>query len=78
MNALAYKLGLSTELQFYDVWSLTEPEQLELIPRPVLALLGTITYRGALFLPILFTHYLIIFYFLKSLPVPEKKLLTPQ
>ena len=40
MNALAYKLGLSTELQFYDVWSLTEPELLALIPRPVFALLG--------------------------------------
>ncbi|KAI1214092.1 putative ubiquitin carboxyl-terminal hydrolase [Annulohypoxylon truncatum] len=39
MNQLALKLGLSSELSFYDVWSLDEPELLAHIPRPVLALL---------------------------------------
>jgi ubiquitin carboxyl-terminal hydrolase L3 len=39
MNQLAAKLGLSPELQFYDVYSLDEPELLAHIPRPVLALL---------------------------------------
>lgn len=39
MNQLAAKLGLSSELQFYDVYSLDEPEQLAHIPRPALALL---------------------------------------
>ncbi|KAF2872453.1 ubiquitin carboxyl-terminal hydrolase [Massariosphaeria phaeospora] len=39
MNQLAAKLGLSSELQFYDVYSLDEPELLALITRPVLALL---------------------------------------
>ncbi|KAL1613227.1 hypothetical protein SLS60_001459 [Paraconiothyrium brasiliense] len=39
MNQLAKKLGLSSELQFYDVYSLDEPELLADIPRPVLALL---------------------------------------
>ncbi|KAI0477928.1 ubiquitin carboxyl-terminal hydrolase [Xylariaceae sp. FL0804] len=39
MNQLAAKLGLSSELQFYDVFSLDEPELLADIPRPVLALL---------------------------------------
>ncbi len=39
MNELAAKLGLSPELQFYDVYSLDEPELLAHIPRPVLALL---------------------------------------
>ncbi|PYI36099.1 putative ubiquitin carboxyl-terminal hydrolase [Aspergillus indologenus CBS 114.80] len=38
MNQLAAKLGLSPELQFYDVYSL-DPEQLAHIPRPALALL---------------------------------------
>lgn len=38
MNELAAKLGLSSELQFYDVYSLDE-EQLAHIPRPALALL---------------------------------------
>jgi ubiquitin carboxyl-terminal hydrolase L3 len=38
MNQLAAKLGLSSELQFYDVYSLDE-EQLAHIPRPALALL---------------------------------------
>ncbi|KAK5129892.1 hypothetical protein LTR08_002728 [Meristemomyces frigidus] len=39
MNQLATTLGLSSELQFYDVYSLDEPEQLAHIPRPALALL---------------------------------------
>ena len=39
MNQLATKLGLSSELQFYDVYSLDDPEQLAHIPRPALALL---------------------------------------
>lgn len=39
MNPLAEKLGLSKELQFYDVYSLDEPELLAHIPRPALALL---------------------------------------
>lgn len=39
MNQLATKLGLSSELQFYDVYSLDDPELLVHIPRPALALL---------------------------------------
>ncbi|KAJ1333466.1 ubiquitin carboxyl-terminal hydrolase L3 [Microdochium nivale] len=39
MNKLAYRLGLSTQLAFYDVWSLDDPQLLSLIPRPALALL---------------------------------------
>jgi ubiquitin carboxyl-terminal hydrolase L3 len=39
MNPLASKLGLSSDLQFYDVYSLNDPDLLSLIPRPVLALL---------------------------------------
>ncbi|GKZ58077.1 hypothetical protein AnigIFM49718_003885 [Aspergillus niger] len=39
MNQLAAKLGLSPELQFYDVYSLDDPSQLTHIPRPALALL---------------------------------------
>lgn len=39
MNQLAAKLGLSSDLAFYDVWSLDEPELMAHIPRPVLALL---------------------------------------
>ncbi|KAL4744271.1 hypothetical protein BDW72DRAFT_188913 [Aspergillus terricola var. indicus] len=42
MNELATKLGLSPELQFYDVYSLDEPEQFAHIPRPALALLVVI------------------------------------
>ncbi|KAE9371901.1 ubiquitin carboxyl-terminal hydrolase [Stipitochalara longipes BDJ] len=38
-NALSLKLGLSPDLQWHDVYSLTEPSLLSLIPRPVLALL---------------------------------------
>lgn len=39
MNALKTKLGLSDELEFYDVYSLDEPELLAHIPRPAHALL---------------------------------------
>lgn len=39
MNALKKKLGLSDELEFYDVYSLDEPELLAHIPRPAHALL---------------------------------------
>lgn len=39
MTPLAHKLGLSTDFKFYDVYSLTEPSLLSLVPRPVLALL---------------------------------------
>jgi ubiquitin carboxyl-terminal hydrolase L3 len=39
MNRLGHRLGLSTDLSFVDVFSLTEPSLLEMIPRPVHALL---------------------------------------
>lgn len=39
MNHLAYTLGLEKKLAFYDVYSLTDPDLLSFIPRPVLALL---------------------------------------
>lgn len=39
MTPLAHKLGLSSNFEFYDVYSLTEPSLLAMIPRPVLALL---------------------------------------
>ncbi|KAF1963957.1 cysteine proteinase [Bimuria novae-zelandiae CBS 107.79] len=39
MNHLAYALGLDKSLAFYDVYSLTDPELLAFIPRPVNALL---------------------------------------
>jgi ubiquitin carboxyl-terminal hydrolase L3 len=39
MNRLGHKLGLSPDLSFVDVFSLTEPSLLSLIPRPVRALL---------------------------------------
>ncbi|RDL30333.1 Ubiquitin carboxyl-terminal hydrolase [Venustampulla echinocandica] len=39
MNALSARLGLSPELEFHDVYSLTDQSLLSLIPRPVLALL---------------------------------------
>jgi len=42
MTDLAHRLGASKRLCFYDVYSLTEPELLALIPRPVYALLATI------------------------------------
>ncbi|XP_014554297.1 hypothetical protein COCVIDRAFT_28575 [Bipolaris victoriae FI3] len=42
MNQLATKLGLSSELQFYEVYSIDEPELMTHIPRPALALLAVI------------------------------------
>jgi ubiquitin carboxyl-terminal hydrolase L3 len=42
MNQLAAELGLSPALAFHDVFSLTEPELLALVPRPALGLLVTI------------------------------------
>jgi ubiquitin carboxyl-terminal hydrolase L3 len=39
MNALGAKLGLSDDFEFYDVYSLDEPELLAHIPRPALGLL---------------------------------------
>lgn len=39
MTKLAHRLGLSPDLSFQDVFSLTEPELLAMIPRPCLALL---------------------------------------
>ncbi|KAL1306316.1 hypothetical protein AAFC00_004396 [Neodothiora populina] len=47
MNHLAAKLGLSSELQFYDVYSLDEPELLAEISRPVLALLVIVPLTSA-------------------------------
>ncbi|KAL6400881.1 putative ubiquitin carboxyl-terminal hydrolase isozyme l3 protein [Ilyonectria robusta] len=37
-NQLIHQLGVSDDLRFHDVWSLSEPELLAFIPRPVLAL----------------------------------------
>lgn len=37
-NQLIHQLGVSSVLRFHDVWSLSEPEILAIIPRPVLAL----------------------------------------
>ena len=42
MTQLATKLGLSSDLEFYDVYSLDGPELLAHIPRPALALLVVI------------------------------------
>lgn len=39
MDELSHRLGLSTELGFFDVYSLDDPELMAHIPRPVLALL---------------------------------------
>ncbi|KZM24693.1 ubiquitin-specific protease [Ascochyta rabiei] len=39
MNHLARALGLDDELSFYDIYSLTDPDLLAFIPRPVYALL---------------------------------------
>jgi ubiquitin carboxyl-terminal hydrolase L3 len=47
MNQLAAKLGLSADLQFYDVYSLDEPSLLSHIPRPALALLVIIPLTSA-------------------------------
>ncbi|RDW69766.1 ubiquitin carboxyl-terminal hydrolase-3 [Coleophoma cylindrospora] len=38
LNQLSHELGLPTNLSFHDVYSLTEPSLLSLIPRPVHAL----------------------------------------
>ncbi|KAI1770855.1 putative ubiquitin carboxyl-terminal hydrolase [Hypoxylon cercidicola] len=47
MNQLAAKLGLSSELTFYDVWSLDEPELMAHIPRPAMALLVILPFTPA-------------------------------
>jgi ubiquitin carboxyl-terminal hydrolase L3 len=39
MTALAHRLGLSPALSFHDVYSLTDPDLVSLIPRPCAALL---------------------------------------
>jgi ubiquitin carboxyl-terminal hydrolase L3 len=39
MNHLARSLGLNDSLSFYDIYSLTDPDLLAFIPRPVYALL---------------------------------------
>ena len=39
MNHLAKALGMNDSLSFYDVYSLTDPDLLALIPRPIYALL---------------------------------------
>ena len=39
LNQLSHELGLSTKLQFVDVYSLTEPDLLAIVPRPVHALM---------------------------------------
>ncbi|KIX04395.1 uncharacterized protein Z518_05263 [Rhinocladiella mackenziei CBS 650.93] len=39
MTNLVHELGLSPTLQFHDVYSLTEPNLLDFLPRPALALL---------------------------------------
>lgn len=39
MTKLAHTLGLSTDLQFHDVYSLTDPDLLAFLPRPAHALL---------------------------------------
>lgn len=49
MNALKKRLGLSDELEFYDVYSLDEPELLAHIPRPAYALLVIIPLTAAWF-----------------------------
>lgn len=39
MSELAHKLGLSDEYNFHDVYSLTDPDLVALVPRPAQALL---------------------------------------
>jgi ubiquitin carboxyl-terminal hydrolase L3 len=46
-NALSAKLGLSPDLEWHDIYSLTEPSLLSLIPRPVLALLVIMPFTPA-------------------------------
>lgn len=41
MSNLAHKLGLSSDLSFHDVYSLTDPDLLAIVPRPAQALLFT-------------------------------------
>lgn len=42
MTDLAHRLGMSKKLRFHDVYSISDPEMLAMIPRPVYALLTTI------------------------------------
>jgi len=39
MTKLAHRLGLSTHLEFQDVWSITDEDLLAMVPRPVHAIL---------------------------------------
>lgn len=47
MTDLGHRLGLSKDLQFYDIYSLDDPDLLGFIPRPVHALLAIIPLTGA-------------------------------
>jgi len=47
MTALAHTLGLSSSLSFHDIYSFIDPDLLALIPRPVYALLVTISMTSA-------------------------------
>jgi ubiquitin carboxyl-terminal hydrolase L3 len=47
MTPLAHKLGISARLVFHDIYSLTDPDLLSLIPRPCLALLVIIPFTPA-------------------------------
>lgn len=47
MNDLAYRLGMSKELAFHDVYSLYDADMLAIVPRPVFALLATIPMNEA-------------------------------
>jgi ubiquitin carboxyl-terminal hydrolase L3 len=47
MNHLAQVLGLDDSLSFYDIYSLTDPDLLAFIPRPVYALLVIIPFTPA-------------------------------
>lgn len=38
-TGLMHDLGVSTSLEFVDIWSIDDPEQLALVLRPVLALI---------------------------------------
>ena len=42
MSQLAHELGVSSELGFYDVYSINDPDLLACIPRPVYALLAIV------------------------------------
>lgn len=44
MNHLAVALGMDSSLSFYDIYSLTDPDLLAFIPRPVYALLVIIPF----------------------------------